>query len=385
MRTNIGIDDDLLMRVANKAIVAPGEMTGVLAQVVKAAAEIKAVAVPAAVAGVVIDSAARKIAESIAAGQNRAIFLGNLAQHHPQAGELHRLAQELARIVEAKIGFLGEAANSVGGYLAGATPAAGAGLNAAQMLALPRKAYLLLHAEMDLDTVNPRAAHAAMQSAELVVAMSPFRHALDYAQVLLPVSPFTETGGSFVNTEGRVQSFQGVVRPLGETRPAWKVLRVLGTLLELTGFEYDSVEGVRADCLAAIGDMAARLDNAIRGELRPAAANPGKTGIQRIGEVPIYHVDGIVRRAESLQLTRDAQAAVASLPGALVDKLGLRQNDRVRIVQQGGEAALPFLRDDRLPANCARIPAGCHETSGLGPLFGDVELERAAAQEKVSA
>jgi NADH-quinone oxidoreductase subunit G len=379
------VDDDLLMRVANKAIVAPGELTGVLAQVVKAAAEIKAVSVPAAVAGVVVDSAARKIAESLAAGQNRAIFLGNLAQHHPQAGELHRLAQELARIVDAKYGFLGEAANSVGGYLAGATPSAGAGMNASQMLAQPRKAYLLLHAEMDLDTVNPRAAHAAMQSAELVVAMSPFRHALEYAQVLLPVSPFTETGGSFVNTEGRVQSFQGVVKPLGETRPAWKVLRVLGTLLELTGFEYDSVEGVRADCLAAVGDMAARLDNAIQGELKPAAANPEKTGIQRIGEVPIYHVDGIVRRAESLQLTRDAQAAVASLPGALVDKLGLRQNDRVRIVQQGGEAVLPFLRDDRLPANCARIPAGCHETSGLGPLFGDIELERAAAQEKVSA
>jgi len=379
------VDDDLLMRVANKAIVAPGELTGVLAQVVKAAAEIKAVSVPAAVAGVVVDSAARKIAESLAAGQNRAIFLGNLAQHHPQAGELHRLAQELARIVDAKYGFLGGAANSVGGYLAGATPSTGAGMNASQMLAQPRKAYLLLHAEMDLDTVNPRAAHAAMQSAELVVAMSPFRHALEYAQVLLPVSPFTETGGSFVNTEGRVQSFQGVVKPLGETRPAWKVLRVLGTLLELTGFEYDSVEGVRADCLAAVGDMAARLDNAIQGELKPAAANPEKTGIQRIGEVPIYHVDGIVRRAESLQLTRDAQAAVASLPGALVDKLGLRQNDRVRIVQQGGEAVLPFLRDDRLPANCARIPAGCHETSGLGPSFGDIELERAAAQEKLSA
>src|SRR6185295_14951451 len=108
---------------------------------------------------------------------------------------------------------------------AGAVPAAG--MNALQMLAQPRKAYLLLHAEMDLDTVDPRAALAAMQSAELVVAMSPFSHALEYAQVLLPVAPFTETAGSFVNAEGRVQSFQGVVRPLGETRPAWKVLRVL--------------------------------------------------------------------------------------------------------------------------------------------------------------
>ena len=389
------VDDDLLMRVANKAIAAPSALVGILAQVVKAAAEIKSVAVPAAVAAVAVDPAVRKIAESLTTGQSRAIFLGNLAQHHPQAGELHNLAHALARIVDAKVGFFGEAANSVGGYLAGATPTAGnmRGMNALQMLAQPRKAYLLLHAEMDLDTVDPRGARAAMQSAELVVAMSPFRHAQEYAQVLLPVSPFTETGGSFVNTEGRIQSFQGVVRPLGETRPAWKVLRVLGTLLELPGFEYDSVEGVRADCIAAIGDLAPRLDNAIQAEAKPfriLTAGAGRNGLakagaERIGEVPIYHVDGIVRRAESLQLTRDAHAAVVSLPGTLIEKLGLRQNDRVRIVQQGGEAVLPFLRDDRLPANCARVPAGCHETSGLGALFGDIELERAAAPERVSA
>jgi NADH-quinone oxidoreductase subunit G len=371
------------MRVANKAIVAPGDLAGVLAQVVKAAAEIKSVAVPTAIAGVAVDPAVRKIAESLATGQNSAIFLGNLAQHHPQANVLHRLAQELADIVGAKIGFLGEAANSVGGYLAGATPTAGAGMNALQMLAQPRKAYLLLHAEMDFDTVDPRTARAAMQSAELVVAMSPFRHALEYAQVLLPVAPFTETGGSFVNTEGRVQSFQGVVRPLGETRPAWKVLRVLGTLLQLPGFDYGSVEDVRADCIAAIGDVASRLDNRVGTPL--ALPDGTSTGIQRIGEVPIYHVDGLVRRAESLQLTRDAQAAVVSLPGALVEKLGLRQNDYVRIVQRGGEAVLPFLRDDRLPANCARIPAACRETGGLGASFGDIELERAAVQDRVSA
>jgi len=389
------LDDDLLMRVANKAIVAPSAMVGILAQVVKAAAEIRSVAVPSALAGVGVDPSVRKIAESLAAGHNRAIFLGNLAQHHAQASELHRLAQELARIIDARFGFLGEAANSVGGYLAGAMPAAGAahGMNVSQMLAQPRKAYLLLHAEMDLDTVDPRAARAAMQFAELVVAMSPFRHAPDYAHVLLPVSPFTETGGSFVNTEGRAQSFQGVVRPLGETRPAWKVLRVLGTLLELPGFGYDSVEGVRADCVSAIGDTVSRLDNAIEGEpgrLSTSAACGGRSGVQgagieRIGEVPIYHVDGIVRRAASLQLTRDAQAAVVSLPGALVDKLGLRPHDRVRVVQHGGEALLPFKRDDRLPANCARIPAGCRETSGLGPLFGEIELERVSAPERASA
>ena len=246
---------------------------------------------------------------------------------------------------------------------------------------------------MDLDTADPRAARAAMQSAELVVAMSPFRHALEYAQVLLPVSPFTETGGSFVNTEGRVQSFQGVVRPLGETRPAWKVLRVLGTLLELPGFEYDSVEGVRADCVAAIGDMASRLDNAIHGEPTPlsnSAASAGrstleKTGIERIGEVPIYHVDGIVRRAESLQLTRDAQAAVVSLPGGLVQKLGLRQNDRVRIVQHGGEAVLALPARRQAACKLRAHTGWLRRDQRLGPLFGEIELERVAAQERVSA
>ncbi|HEX4986450.1 MAG TPA: NADH-quinone oxidoreductase subunit NuoG [Burkholderiales bacterium] len=374
------VDDELLMRAAAKCIVAPGAMADALAQVVKAAAQIKSAPLPQALAGVAVEPAAQAIAQSLASATNGAIFLGNFAQHHPQAGELHRLAQELGRIVGARIGFLGEAANSVGGYLAGATPAAGA-LDAAQMLAEPRKAYLLLHAEMDFDTADARAARAAMQSAELVVALSPYRHAHDYAQVLLPVAPYTETAGTFVSMEGRAQGFQGVCRPLGETRPAWKVLRVLGNLLQLPGFDHDSAEAVRAECLT--GDVASRLDNTVAGTpSRPAAA---AGGLQRIGEVPIYAGDGIVRRAHSLQLTRDAQPPFASLPGALAERLGLRQGDGVRVVQGDAEAVLPWLRDDRLPANCVRIPGGHASTAALGPLSGEVALERVPAQERASA
>ncbi len=376
------VDDDLLMRVANKAIVAPSSLPGILAQILKAAAGIKSVAVPAAVAGVTVEAPAQKIAQSLTDGRQRAIFLGNLAQHHPQAGELHRLAQELARIVDAKVGFFGAAANSVGGYLAGATPNAGGldGLNARQMLVQPRKAYLLLHAEPDLDGMEARIARRAIQAAELVVAMSPFRHTLEHAHVLLPVAPFTETGGSFISMEGRLQSFQGVVRPLHETRPAWKVLRVLGNLLDLPGFDYDSVDAVRKDCIGPSG-IAIRLGNDLQGPLATTKAStaPGAS-LERIGEIPIYHTDGIVRRAASLQLTRDAQVAMACIPGALADRIGLREGDRVRIVQNGGEAVLPFRRDDSLPANCARIPAGCHETEALGALFGGIDLERVASQ-----
>ena len=127
------------------------------------------------------------------------------------------------------------------------------------------------------------------------------------------------------------------------------------------------------------------LDNAIQADA-PVPTSQVQSGVERIGEVPIYHVDGIVRRAQSLQLTRDAMnSAVVSLPGGLIEQLGLRQPDFVRISQQGGEAVLRFMRDDRLPANCARIPGACVETSGLGALFGAVEIERATAQQKASA
>ena len=383
-------DDDVLMRTAGKAILAPSAWPAMLAQILKAAAGISAVPVPAAVADAVVGDTAHRIAESLLTGQKRAIFLGNLAQHHPRSSELHRMAQELARLIGARMGFFGSGANSVGGYVAFATPGGGdvTGMNAGEMLERPRKAYLLLHAEIDFDCGDARAARAAMQSAELVVAMSPFRHGLDYAQVLLPVSPFTETGGSFVNMEGRLQSFEGVVRPLHETRPAWKVLRVLGNLLQLPGFEYDSVEEVRADCLAATGDLTMRLDNTIPDGDRSsgAAAQAAEPMLERIGEIPIYQIDGIVRRAESLQLTRDAQnASVVSLPGIVVERLGLRQDDHVRIFQQGGEAVLRFRRDDKLPENCARIPGACPETAGLGPLFGHIELERVPAKQKVTA
>ncbi len=378
------VDDDLLMRVMNKAIVAPAALVEALGQVLKAAAELKNSPSPAAVAGLTVGDVARRIAQSLVSGKNGALLLGSLAARHPQAAQLHRLGQELARITGVKFGFFGEGANSVGGYLVGMRPARG-GLNAVGMLAAPRKAYVLLHAEMDLDTQDAQAANAAMQGAEFVVAMSSYLHkATEYAQVLLPVSPFTETAGTFVNIEGRVQSFQGVVRPLGETRPAWKVLRVLGTLMGMAGFGFDTIEQVRAECMSAIGDIPARLDNTITGE--PVVVAVAKAdGIQRIGEIPIYHVDSIVRRAESLQQTRDALVALAWLPGGLIERIGLRQGDHVRIRQQGGEVVVRYARDDRLPADCVRFGAGFPESVSLGSLFGEVELERVAAQERATA
>ena len=189
-------------------------------------------------------------------------------------------------------------------------------MNAAQMLAQPRHAYMLLHAEPELDTHNPREAASAMHAADFVVALSPFRHrAIEYADALLPIAPFSETAGSFVSTEGRLQSFNGVVRPLGETRPAWKVLRVLGNLFGLTGFDYNSAEEVRAHALQDV-DVPSRLSNAHRGRRRAGERGPAPSGLQRIADVPIYFADPLVRRSAPLQDTLDAAEPVASMSGA---------------------------------------------------------------------
>ena len=366
-------DDDPLMNVANKAIVAPQSLAGTLAQVVKAVAEVKQQPVPAALAAVIVGEAAKGIAASLASGRNVGLFLGNFAQQHPQAAQLHALVQVLAALLGGKFGFLGEAANSVGGYLAKAVPGTN-GMNAGAMLENPRKAYILLNAEPELDCHDARGAIKAMDAADLVVGLSAYKgFAPDYASVLLPITPFTETSGTYVNAEGRMQSFNGVVKPLGDARPGWKVLRVLGNLLGLAGFDYDSSEQVR-DAACKAGDVAGRLDNRLNGvELRVAAA--ASPGLQRIAEVPTYSSDAIVRRAASLQLTRDAVAPRAWMRGSLLKKLGVVAGQQVRVRQGANEAVVAADQDDRLPDDCVRLAAAHPATSSLGPMSGEIRVE----------
>jgi len=379
------VDDELLMPVAHKVIVRPSALADALAQVVKAVAEAKNVAVPQAASGVTVGDAARALAGSLASGQKVAVFLGNLAQHHPQAAQLHALAQALAEMTGARLGFLGEAANSVGGYIANAVPfGATGGKNAAQMLSTAGalKAYFLLGVEAELDAHDPQQAIAALKQAELVVAMSPYQHkAVEYANVMLPIGPFTETAGTFINTEGTVQSFNGVVQPLAEARPCWKVLRVLGNLLELKGFEQDSAEDVKREALGD-GNIASRLGN--RTSVAAAAPASATAGLERIAEVPIYSADAIARRSPPLQMTRDAAMPVAWMNRSTAQTLGLRDGDFVRVRQGSGAAVVGYAVDDRVPANCIRLAAARPETAELGPMFGAVSAERLAAEQKVA-
>ena len=248
------------------------------------------------------------------------------------------------------------------------------------MLSQGMPALLLLNVEPELDAADPAAARAALQRSGLVVALTAFKDArVENADVLLPIAPFTETAGSFVNAEGRLQSFTGVVPPLGETRPAWKVLRVLGNLLDLPGFSQDSAEQVRAEALGDGAGLATRLDN--RGPELPRSTAAAGHALERIADVPIYAADALVRRAEALQLTNDARAPVASLPSALFAELGLKAGDPVRLSSPGpqGERLLIIAcaEDPNLAPGVVRVPAGHADTAALGAMFGALSVSRA--------
>ena len=367
-------DDELLMNVANKAIVAPQSLPGTLGQIVKALAEAKSATVPAAVAGLEVAESSRKIAASLASGKSVGILLGHLAEQHPCAAELQVLAQLLAELSGGRFGFLGQGANAVGGYIAGCVPQ-GKGLNAADMLRAPRKAYVLVGVEPDLDCHDPVQAVSSLKSAEFVVALSAYRGQLPgHADVILPLAPFTETSGTFVNCEGRAQSFNGVVKPLGDARPGWKILRVLGNLLGVEGFEYDQSEAVR-DAACDTAALASKLGNGIEG-MSIALKGTAEAGLQRLADVPVYFSDAIVRRAESLQLTRDARAPAARLSPALAQRLGVVAGDRVK-VRQAGETVLEVILEAGLPDGVVRVAAAHASTAGLGAMSGAIMVEKA--------
>ncbi|GJI90134.1 NADH-quinone oxidoreductase subunit NuoG [Duganella hordei] len=363
-------DDDLLMNVANKMIVAPSEWLSALSQVVVAVAKAKEVSAPAGFEGVTASDAANAIAASLISGENKGVFLGNAATQHPQAAALHAAAQWIAEQTGAKLGYLTEAANTVGAYIVNA--------NGAKVPAFSeqKQAYVLLNAEPELDAHDPQAAAAALKHAEMVVVMSAYKHGMDYADVLLPVSPFSETSGTFVNCEGRAQSFNGTVKPLLETRPAWKVLRVLGNILGLSGFDYDTSEAIRDEVLGAgVTDLSAKLNNITRQAV--VAASAASTGTERIADVPIYFADAVVRRAESLQKMADAAAPKAHLSSALAQQLGVAAGDTVKVTQGSGSAILVAAVDAKLPANAVRVAAAHASTAALGGMFGSITVEKA--------
>ncbi|MBI3532572.1 MAG: NADH-quinone oxidoreductase subunit G [Burkholderiales bacterium] len=286
--------DAWALRVANAVVTEASAWGQALADVAAAIAVEKGVTAPAAGQAT---AQAQAMAKSLLGGERKAVLLGNAAAHHVQASSLLALANWIAAQTGATVGYLTEAANTVGAQWVKAQPQAG-GLHAGQMLAGGLKAAILLNTEPEFDSAAGKQAAEGLSKVDTVVTLSPFKTNLAFSDVLLPIAPFTETSGSFANAEGRLQSFHAVVKPLGDTRPAWKVLRVLGNLLGLPGFEFESSQEV----LAAATATPPALNNATQAAITLAASATEPV------VASIYQLDGLVRRAPSLQLTADARA-----------------------------------------------------------------------------
>ncbi|TAG36283.1 MAG: NADH-quinone oxidoreductase subunit G [Polaromonas sp.] len=292
--------DAWAMPISNLLVAAPDAWAQSLADVAAAIATEKNVSPP--VAGEATE-AAKVIALSLLTGDRKAVLLGNAAAHHVNASSLLVLANWIGAQTGATVGYLTEAANTVGAQLAGALPGKD-GLNADQMLNGELKAVILLNNEPEFDSAMGSKASAAIDAAQMVVTLSPFKANMEFSDVLLPIAPFTETPGTFVNAEGRVQSFHAVVKPLGDTRPAWKVLRVLANLLSLPGFDFESSQDVLRQIpgIDASYVSAEKLDNACSSTITVA-----KGATMPPAVASIYQLDSLVRRASSLQLTADAR------------------------------------------------------------------------------
>jgi NADH-quinone oxidoreductase subunit G len=290
--------DAWAMPVAQAVLADAAAWAQALADVAAAIAAEKGVTAPAAGN---VTAQAQAIAKSLLGGERKAVLLGNAAAHHANASSLLALANWIAEQTGASVGYLTEAANTVGAQWVGAQPQTG-GKHAGQMLAGGLKAAILLNTEPEFDSAAGAAAAQSLGQAEMVVTLSPFKANMAFSDVLLPIAPFTETSGSFVNAEGRLQSFHAVVKPLAETRPAWKVLRVLANLLEIPGVAFETSQDVLARATAK--PLAA--SNAVRAEIRLAGP------VSAPAVASIYQLDSIVRRAPSLQLTADARQEVTA-------------------------------------------------------------------------
>ncbi|HSN17143.1 MAG TPA: NADH-quinone oxidoreductase subunit NuoG [Gammaproteobacteria bacterium] len=374
----------MLFPVKAEVVAAAQDMVDELAAVLKATAKPVPVHLKDVVSGQKPTAEHEQIAAELAKGESKTILLGHLALSHPHYYDLRALAAALAEATGAKLGYISEGANSAGAWLAGAVPhrAAGgrrldaAGRNVMAMLLEPRSTYLLLNTEPELDCWDGAQALKALKSAKHVVAIIPYvtETMKQYANVLLPAGAYGETSGTYVNAEGRWQSFTGLTQPQGEARPAWKILRVMGNLCELKGFEQESSEDVLKEVKDAVGQV--HPDNRYAGD-RKVAASAAVKGFLRVGETPMYAVDALVRRAAPLQQTKDADVAYAQFSPEDAKRLKLEAGDAVSLKSNGTRVILPVKFDDSIAVGEVWVPGGLSATVALGPLSGVIEVEKA--------
>ncbi|MCD6039189.1 MAG: nqo3 [Gammaproteobacteria bacterium] len=365
-------------KIAGKKIAAPHEFIFTLAGIAK-------VLLPeqADLAEVSVSEEDRVIAERLRAREKSIILLGALALNHPQAALIRWLVHQIAKATECALGLLTEGSNAAGAWLAGAIPHRTAvgekvklgGLDAQSMWKQARQAYLLVNVEPDLDCANAVVAKQALAQAKFVVSLSVFKNPLldCHADVILPIAPFTETAGTFVNVAGQWQSFKGVAQPYGESRPAWKVLCVLGHLFHLPGFDYASTEEVLQELKLSLQRNATTLPEV------PGAIiqKNGVMKLSRLGEIPLYAGDSLVRRAHALQSTQaiiEGELLAVRMNPQTARELKVTSEEKIKVRQQGGELSLPVIFDKRVPPRALSIFGGLAATTELGELFGAIEV-----------
>ena len=371
LRIDAGGDDWLIP--SSGISVAPSAWLNALSEVALAVAKAKSVTAPVGTFNLTISPAAQKIADSLLSGESKAVLLGSAAIAHHHASDLHVMAQFIADQTGATLGFLPVGGNAVGASLVNAN-----GVGVESVLSGERRAVILMNIEPDSDLPNPAAARAALAKANTVIALSAYKSAdlMEVADVILPTSVFSETVSTFVNLEGRVQTVQPSVKPLGDSRPAWKVLRVLGGLLGLDGFLFNAPEEVLGEALD--DGYCNRLNNKAtsssiaNGNLAPF------NGLERLADVNIYAGDQIVRRSSALHLTRDAKRGnQVGLNKITFAELGLKEGDAVRVTQDSHSVDMPATLEVNLAPGAVRISAGTMASAKLGSMFGPVTISKA--------
>ena len=370
-RIDAGGDDWLITTTGIAA--APGAWLSSLSEVALAVAKAKSVSAPAGTPNIPVSMQAQKIADSLLSGTSAAVLIGSAAISHPQASDLHVLSQFIAQQTGATLGFLPVGGNAVGASLVNAN---GAGVES--VLSGDCRAVILMNIEPDSDLPNPQQARAALAKANTVIALSAYQSAdlLEVADVILPIAPFTETVSTFVNAEGRAQTIQPAVKPLGDSRPAWKVLRVLGSLLNLDGFLYNLPEEVLGE---ALGDnYCTRLSNQTNANSLSNTNLATSNGLERLSDVNIYAGDQIVRRSSALQLTRDAKRGnQVGLSQKLFTELGLKEGDVVQVSQGNHSIVMPASLEANLAPSAVRVSAGTVASAKLGSMYGPINVSKA--------
>ncbi len=361
---------------AQELVTAPSNMKLVLAQLVKAVATMTNASLPQVFDAVNVSDEISRASRELVSGEKKGIFVGALALNHPDRSKIESLARRLAKMLDARVGLLTEGANTLGAEAVRFYPKSG-GLGMKQMFDSDLDAYFVLHAELSADTQMPREALAAMARAKTVVSLVSYKgEASDYATVLLPVSPFTETHGTFVNMSGAVQEFGPVVPTLGSSRPAWKILSALGRILGLDQFEFENITAVREALSPHLAELTSRLSMNDEVDDSDAAIDFNQAvGLERISDVPLYSVDAIVRRAKSLQKTVDAVDVQCAVSDAVAQDLKLTAGDRVRITQAGSSIEASVTVDSNLDQSSVRIPMTSALSRSLGGSFGSIAIE----------